>query len=171
MRQTHVAGEKLFVDFAGRKVPVIYPSTGEIRESHIFVAALGASNFIYVEACWSEGAADWIACHVRALASIGGVPKLLVCDNTKAGVISACRYEPGLNRSYVDFAVHYGTSILPTRVRRRARRSTPPRRASSVIQACQAVISGPSDHRLDRPRPVSRPETKQEHLRSDGGRL
>lgn len=118
MRQTHVAGEKLFVDFAGRKVPVIDPSTGEIRESHIFVAALGASNFIYVEACWSEGAADWIACHVRALASIGGVPKLLVCDNTKAGVISACRYEPGLNRSYVEFAVHYGTSILPTRVRR-----------------------------------------------------
>lgn len=118
MRQTHVAGEKLFVDFAGRTVPVVDPSTGEVRDAHIFVAALGASNFTYVEACWSESAPDWIACHVRALAAIGGVPRQLVCDNTKAGVIAPCRYEPGLNRSYAEFAAHYGTSILPTRVRR-----------------------------------------------------
>ena len=118
MRQTHVAGEKLFVDFAGQKAPVIDPLTGEVREAHIFVAVLGASNFSYAEARWSEGTADWIATHVNALAAIGGVPKLLVCDNTRTGVISACRYEPGLNRSYLEFAAHCGTAILPTRVRR-----------------------------------------------------
>ena len=79
---------------------------------------LGASNYTYAEARWSEGLADWIGAHVDALAFLGGVPKLLVCDNLKAGVTAACRYEPGINRTYQDMAAHYGTAILPTRVRR-----------------------------------------------------
>lgn len=118
MRQTHVAGEKLFVDFAGDTVPVIDGLTGEIRAAHVFVAVLGASNYTFAEARWSEGLADWIGAHVDALAFLGGVPKLIVCDNLKAGVTAACRYEPGINRTYQDMAVHYGTSILPARVRR-----------------------------------------------------
>ena len=118
MRQTHVAGEKLFVDFAGDTVPVLDPTTGEVRQAHVFVAVLGASNYTYAEARWSEGLADWIGAHVNALAFLGGVPKLIVCDNLKAGVTTACRYEPGLNRTYQDLAAHYGCSILPTRVRK-----------------------------------------------------
>lgn len=118
MRQTHVAGEKLFVDFAGDTVPVIDGLTGEIRAAHVFVAVLGASNYTFAEARWSEGLADWIGAHVDALAFLGGVPKLIVCDNLKAGVTAACRYEPGINRTYQDMAAHYGTSILPARVRR-----------------------------------------------------
>jgi transposase len=118
MRQTHVAGEKLFVDFAGDTVPVIDGLTGEIRAAHVFVAVLGASNYTFAEARWSEGLADWIGVHVDALAFLGGVPKLIVCDNLKAGVTAACRYEPGINRTYQDMAAHYGTSILPARVRR-----------------------------------------------------
>ena len=118
MRQTHVAGEKLFVDFAGDTVPVIDPTTGEVRQAHVFVAVLGASNYTYAEARWSESLADWIGAHVHALAFIGGVPKLIVCDNLKAGVTTACRYEPGINRTYQDLAAHYGCSILPTRVRK-----------------------------------------------------
>lgn len=118
MRQTHVAGEKLFVDFAGDTVPVIDGLTGEIRAAHVFVAVLGASNYTFAEARWSEGLADWIGAHVEALAFLGGVPKLIVCDNLKAGVTAACRYEPGINRTYQDMAAHYGTSILPARVRR-----------------------------------------------------
>ena len=94
MRQTHVAGEKLFVDFAGDTVAVIDPLTGDIRPAHIFVAALGASNFTYAEARWSEGLADWISVHVNALTAIGGVPKAVVCDNLKAGVTKPSRYEP-----------------------------------------------------------------------------
>jgi transposase len=118
MRQTHVAGEKLFVDFAGDTVPVIDGLTGEIRAAHVFVAVLGASNYTFAEARWSEGLADWIGAHVDALAFLGGVPKLIVCDNLKAGVTAACRYEPGINRTYQDMAAHYGASILPARVRR-----------------------------------------------------
>jgi transposase len=118
MRQTHVAGEKLFVDYAGDTVPVFDGATGEERRSHVFVAVLGASNYTYAEARWSEGLADWIGAHVNALGFIGGVPKLLVCDNLRAGVTAACRYEPGINRTYQDMATHYGTAVLPARVRR-----------------------------------------------------
>ena len=118
MRQTHVAGEKLFVDYAGDTVPVFDGATGEERRAHVFVAVLGASNYTYAEARWSEGLADWVGAHVNALAFIGGAPKLLVCDNLRAGVTAACRYEPGINRTYQDMAAHYGAAVLPTRVRR-----------------------------------------------------
>src|ERR1041384_6780763 len=61
---------------------------------------------------------DWIGAHVNALNTIGGVPKAVVCDNLKAGVSAACRYEPGINRTYQEFAEHYDTAILPTRPRK-----------------------------------------------------
>lgn len=118
MRQTHVAGEKLFVDYAGDTVPVFDGATGEERRAHVFVAVLGASNYTYAEARWSEGLGDWIGAHVNALAFLGGAPRLLVCDNLRAGVTAACRYEPGINRTYQEMAAHYGAAVLPTRVRR-----------------------------------------------------
>lgn len=118
MRQTHVAGEKLFVDFAGDTVPVVDPLSGEVGAAHIFVAVLGASNYTFAQARWSEGLADWTAAHVDAFGFFGGVTALVVCDNLKAGVTAACRYEPGINRTYQDLATHYGTTILPTRVRK-----------------------------------------------------
>jgi transposase len=113
-----VAGEKLFVDFAGDTVPVFDPATGQSRPAHIFVAALGASNYTYAEARWSEGLGDWIGSHVNVLAALGGVPKAVVCDNLKAGVTKPSRYEPGINRTYQDLADHYGFVVLPTRVRK-----------------------------------------------------
>lgn len=116
MRQTHVAGEKLFVDWAGDTIGVIDPATGEERRARIFVAALGASNFTYAEARWSETLPDWIGAHVNALNAIGGVPKALVPDNLKAGVTKPSRYEPGINRTYQDLADHYGCVVLPTRI-------------------------------------------------------
>ena len=118
MRQTHVAGEKLFVDFAGDTMPVFDAITGEVRDTKIFVAVLGASNYTYAEARFSEGLPDWIGAHVNALAFLGGVPKAIVCDNLKAGVTTASRYEPGVNRTYQDLAAHYGTTIMPTRPRK-----------------------------------------------------
>lgn len=75
MRQTHPAGEKLFVDYAGDTVPVFDQTNSTERPAHIFVAALGASNYTYAEARWSEGLGDWVRAHVNALAAIGGVPK------------------------------------------------------------------------------------------------
>ena len=118
MRQAHAAGEKLFVDFAGDTMPVFDAITGEVRDTKIFVAVLGALNYTYAEARFSEGLPDWIGAHVNALAFLGGVPKAIVCDNLKAGVTTASRYEPGENRTYQDLATHYGTTIMPTRPRK-----------------------------------------------------
>ena len=85
MRQAHVGGEKLFVDYAGDTAPVVIDRlTGETRQAWIFVAVLGASNFTYAEATWTQGLADWIGAHTRAFEAIGGVPNLLVPDNTKS---------------------------------------------------------------------------------------
>src|SRR5215207_3605994 len=119
MRQAHAGGEKLFVDYAGDAAPVVIDRlTGEIREAWIFVAVLGASNFTYAEATWTQGLADWIGAHTQALEAIGGVPRLIVPDNTKTAVIKACLYEPAVNRTYTEMAVHYDTAILPTRPRK-----------------------------------------------------
>lgn len=119
MRQAHSGDEKLFVDYAGDRAPVVIDRlTGEIREAWIFVAVLGASNFTYAEATWTQGLADWIGAHTRALEAIGGVPRLIVPDNTKTAVIKACFYEPSVNRTYSEMAAHYDTAILPTRPRR-----------------------------------------------------
>jgi transposase len=85
MRQAHIGGDKLFVDYAGDTVPVIVDRlTGQVRPAQIFVAVMGASNFTYAEASWTQALADWIGAHARAFATLGGVPKLLVPDNTKS---------------------------------------------------------------------------------------
>ena len=118
MRQTHIAGEKLFVDWAGDTVPIIDAVTGEVHEAHLFVAAMGASSYTYAEARWTETLPDWIGAHVHALDFLGGVPKALVPDNLKAGVTKPSRYEPGINRTYQDLAEHYGFVVLPARVRK-----------------------------------------------------
>ena len=115
MRQNHLAGDKLFIDYAGPTVPIIDPGTGEIRQAQIFVAVLGASSYTYCEATWSQSLSDFLDSHVRALRYFGGAPVLLVPDNLKAAVTKASRYEPQINRSYQDLATHYGSVVLPTR--------------------------------------------------------
>ncbi len=117
MRQTHVAGEKLFVDYAGQTVPLIDIVTGELARAHIFVAVWGASNYTYACASVAETKADWIAAHVNALTFFGGVPALLVPDNPRALILDADRYEPRPNRTYEALAEHYGCAILPARPR------------------------------------------------------
>lgn len=116
MRQTHLAGEKVFVDYAGASVPIVDASTGEVRDAQIFVAALGASHYAFVEATWTQGLPDWIASHVRMLAFFGGCPEVIVPDNLKAGVTSPHLYEPDLNPTYLEFARHYGLAVIPARV-------------------------------------------------------
>jgi len=118
MRQTHRAGEKLFVDYAGHPAHVIDRATGERREAQVFVAVLGASNYTYAEATWTQSLADWTASHVRALTFFGGVPELVVPDNLRAAVTVAHRYEPDLNPTYQALAAHYGMAIVPARVRK-----------------------------------------------------
>jgi len=115
MRQTHRAGEKLFVDYCGPTVAVVNVVTGEIKEAQIFVAVLGASNYTYAEATWTQGLADWIGSHTRAFSFFEGVPALIIPDNTRSAVSKACRYEPLLNTSYYQMLAHYGTAALPAR--------------------------------------------------------
>lgn len=118
MRQDHRAGEKLFVDYAGHTVPVVDTRTGEIRETQIFVAVLGASNYTYAEATWSQALPDWIGSHQRAFRYLGGVPEIVVPDNLRAGVSKAHRYEPDINPTYQEMATHYGVAVVPARVRK-----------------------------------------------------
>jgi transposase len=118
MRQAHPAGERLFVDYAGQTIELLDGRSGEIRQAQIFVAVLGASSYTFAEASWTQTLPDWIGSHVRALTFMGGVPAQLVPDNPKVGVDRANWYEPGLNRTYLDLATHYGTAILPARPRR-----------------------------------------------------
>jgi len=118
MRLTHKAEEKMFVDYAGQTVRVVDPETGEIQEAHIFIAVLGASNYTYAEAHRAEDLPNWIAGHVAAFAYFGGVSEIVVPDNPKVGVKHPSRYEPDINPTYLDMAEHYGTIVLPARIRK-----------------------------------------------------
>ncbi len=116
MRQHHRAGETTFVDYAGHTMPVVDRVTGEVRHAEIFVAALGASSYTFVEATWTQSLPDWLGSHQRAFAFYGGVTETIVPDNLKAGVTHPHRYEPDINRSYAEMAAHYGVAVIPTRV-------------------------------------------------------
>jgi transposase len=118
MRQVHRPGEKLFVDYCGATVPVVEAGTGEARQAQVFVAVWGASSYTFAEATWSQGLADWIGSHVRAFEFGGGLTELVIPDNLRTGVTRACRYEPELNPTYQDLAVHYGVAVMPARVRK-----------------------------------------------------
>jgi transposase len=145
MRQSHAAGERLFVDYAGDGVPVLIDlRTGELRKAQIFVAVLGASSFTFAHASWTQTLPDWIDAHVRALEAIGGVPELIVPDNTKTAVVKACLYDPQVNRTYTEMATHFGTAILPARPRK-------PRDKAKVEQAVLIVerwLLGRLRHRI-----------------------
>jgi transposase len=118
LRQEHRPGEKLFVDWAGDTMPVYDPATGEAYPAQLFVAVLGASNYTYAEPAADQRMASWIGGHVRCFEFLGGCPQLVVPDNTRTGVLKACRYEPDLNPTYQEMALHYGVGVLPTRPRK-----------------------------------------------------
>jgi transposase len=118
MRQHHVAGDKVFVDYSGKRIGIVNPATGEIREAEIFVAVLGASNLTYAEATWTQKLSDWTGAHVRMFRFLGGAPRLLVPDNLKSGVNKASFYDPEINRTYGALASHYGVGVLPARPRK-----------------------------------------------------
>jgi transposase len=115
MRQTHVAGEKLFVDYAGTTIDIFDAATGEVQTCQLFVAALGASSCTYAEATFTQTLPDWIGSHTRAFAFFGGVPAMVVSDNLKSGITKACFHEPTINRAYAEMASHYDTAIVPAR--------------------------------------------------------
>jgi transposase len=116
MRQEHKAGEKLFVDYAGQTMPVVVDrQNGVVEMAQIFVATLGASNYTYVEASWSQDLHSWINSHVRALNFFNGVPQCLIPDNLKSGVTEAVPFDPLVNKTYQRLAQHYHCGIRPAR--------------------------------------------------------
>jgi transposase len=118
MRMEHKAGDKMFVDFAGEKLSIVDKQTGEVQQVEVFVCILGASQLTYVEAVFSQQKEDFIGACQAALQYYGGVPAAIVPDNLKSAVIKSSKYEPTINETFVDFAEHYGTSILPARAYR-----------------------------------------------------
>jgi transposase len=143
MRQEHKAGEKLFVDYAGQTMPVVDRQTGEVREAQVFVAVLGASNYTFAEAFWTQSLPEWIMAHVHAFQYFGGVPALVIPDNLKAGVTTAHRYEPEPNRTYTEVAEHYGCAILPARVRKPKDKA----KVEKGVQDVERRILAPLRHR------------------------
>jgi len=116
MRQEHKAGEKLFVDFPGRRIPVYDERTAEVVfEAELFVAVLGASSYLYAEALRSQELLHWVTGHVHAFEALGGCPAIVVCDNLRSGVTRPNRYEPDVNATYQEMAAHYDVAVIPTR--------------------------------------------------------
>lgn len=118
LRQHHKAGEKLFTDYAGDTLAVTDPRTGSQKPVYIFVSTLGASSCTYAEGVLNMSLPSWIDSHIHSFEFFGGVPEIVVPDNTKCAVIKPDRYEPVLNREFADMAAHYGTAIIPARVRK-----------------------------------------------------
>jgi transposase len=116
MRLSYAAGERMFVDFAGDKATWVDPDCGEAHEAEIFVAVLGASGMLYVEATRSQDLGSWVGAHMGAWEAFGGVATVTVPDNLRAGVTKACFYDPEVNPTYAELARHYNTVVLPTRV-------------------------------------------------------
>ncbi|CAG9169683.1 IS21 family transposase [Cupriavidus pinatubonensis] len=115
MRQTHVGGDKLFVDYAGQTVPIVDASSGEITQAQIFVAVLGASNYTYACATPTQKAADWVGSIIATLEFISGVPRLLVPDQPRALMARPDRYEPTSHRLLDELCAHYALAVLPAR--------------------------------------------------------
>ena len=118
LRREHRAGERMFVDHAGPTVPIVDRESGLIKEASIFVAILGASNYTFCEAVWKRDLPSWIGSHTRAVEFFQGVTSVTTPDNWKTGIKDPCYYDPELNPTYRDWAEHYGTVIIPARVRK-----------------------------------------------------
>ncbi|MFK0275021.1 IS21 family transposase [Ensifer sp. NPDC090286] len=151
MRQEHAAGDKVFVDYSGKKVPIVDRKTGEVREAELFLGVLGASSFTFAEATWTQTLPDWISSHVHMFAFFGGVPRLVVPDNLKSGVSRASFYDPEINRSYGMMASHYGVGVLPARPRRPKDRPRSRTACASPRAAFSVACASRRSSRLPRP--------------------
>jgi transposase len=115
MRQVHVAGDKLFVDYAGMKARLFDPQTGEVIDVELFVAVLGASNYTYAEATRTQQVIDFVSSVSRTFSFLGGATRAVVPDQLKSAVTIACRYDPLIQRTCAELGRHYATTIMPAR--------------------------------------------------------
>jgi len=118
MKQEHLAGEKVFSDFAGSTLKVTSLDTGEVNFVKVFVCCLGASSYTFAKAYWSENAEAWCMGHAEAFSFFGGCPEIVVPDNPKPVVTKACPYEPDIHMDFLHMAQHFGVGVVPARVRK-----------------------------------------------------
>ena len=116
MHIEHKAGEKMFVDYTGKKLQIFDSMSGQKKDVEVFVAILAASQLTYAQGTWTQKKEDWIKANENALWYFGGVPKAVVPDSLKSGVTKANKYEPEINPVYADFARHlrYGNYFSPS---------------------------------------------------------
>lgn len=143
LRQEHKAGEKMFVDWAGATIPVQDRLTGQVWQAPLFVAALGASSHMFAEVTRDQQMESWLRAHVHAFEYWGGIPKLAVPDNAKTGVSKAHRYDPDLNPTYYNFALHCGFGIVPARPYKPKDKA----KVESAVQVTQRWIVAALRHR------------------------
>ena len=143
LRQEHKAGEKMFVDWAGATIPIYDATTGQAWPASLFVSVLGASSYTYAEATRDQQLQTWIQVHIHALEFYGGAPTLTVPDNTKTAVTRACRYDPDLNPTYQELAVHYGMGVVPARPYQPRDKA----KVESGVQVCERWIIAALRHR------------------------
>ena len=136
MRQVHHAGDAVQVDYAGDTFTIM--DQGIEREVQIFVACLPCSGLIYAEGTWTQGHEDWLSAHVRLFAFLGGVPAKVIPDNAKVGVTHPSYYDPVVNSSYAALIRHYGTAVVPARVRKPRDK---PSVEGSVLQAYRWLLA------------------------------
>jgi len=118
MHMEHKAGDKMYIDFAGKKLHLVDPHTGEVKDVEFFAAILGCSQLTYVQAIESQKKEDLIICCENALHYFGGVPQAIVPDNLKSAVTKSSKYEPHINESFAAFAEHYSAAVIPARAYR-----------------------------------------------------
>ncbi len=118
MRQHHIPGEKLYLDFAGQTMPITNRETGEITNHPLYVSSLGFSSYIYCKLVENQSNQHFCQAVTDSLTFYGGVPRILVPDNLKSAVIKANYYDPHFNLAFKELSDYYQTSILPARVRK-----------------------------------------------------
>lgn len=118
MVMEHKAGDKMYIDFAGKKLCITDPVTGDVQQVEVYAAILGCSQLTYVQAIESQKKEHLILCSENAVHYFGGVPRAIVPDNLKSAVTKSSKYEPIINESFASFAEHYGLAVLPARAYR-----------------------------------------------------
>jgi len=149
MHMEHKSGDKMFIDYAGKTLEIIDKESGEIKEVQFFVAILGASQYTYAEASPSQQKKDFIASVENALHFYEGVPAAIVPDNLKSAVTKSNRYEPTINETFMDFAEHYGTTVLPARAYRPRDKSLAEGAVKILYQRIYPVLQGKIFYSLD----------------------
>ena len=138
--QTHQPGEKMFIDYTGKRLSFVDPQSGEVTEVEVYVAVLGYSQLTYVEAVETQKKEDFISATENALHFFGGVPRVLIPDNLKSAVQKADKYEAEINTAFMDFANHYGTTVLPARSRKPKDKSIVEKTVSIVYSRIFAAL-------------------------------